>query len=179
MKCRDELLACARILHTAVLRAESASPSPWEMTEEDVVRDAQSGIVADRSCADPADWDDLRYITMMEPESGMRLVAFFESFARRIPPHSVCSDRAVCVPDELMDLARYVTGRTGTDTVFRFAEPGCTCKPYTRHGGEPRWLERPGDTVDMISGWAVGKDCPLHGQGESTECRTHGQKEQS
>lgn len=37
----------------------------------------------------------------------------------------------------------------------------CTCIPFTRQGGVQRYCQ-PGDTVDMISGWEIGGDCPHH-----------------
>lgn len=42
----------------------------------------------------------------------------------------------------------------------QFGVPGCKCRPFT-HQGESRYLDRPGDTVDMVSGWET-KGCPLH-----------------
>ena len=38
---------------------------------------------------------------------------------------------------------------------------GCTCIPWTRQGGVPRFLG-PGDTVDQIGGWQRALDCPHH-----------------
>jgi hypothetical protein len=38
---------------------------------------------------------------------------------------------------------------------------GCTCRPWTVQGGVPRWCTGE-DTVDMISGYERGKDCPHH-----------------
>ena len=42
-----------------------------------------------------------------------------------------------------------------------FGSPDCTCIPFTRQGGKPRYCG-PTDTVDMISGWEIGRDCPHH-----------------
>ena len=39
---------------------------------------------------------------------------------------------------------------------------GCTCRPWTRQTDPPRYLDQPGDTVDMIGGYEVGADCPHH-----------------
>ena len=44
----------------------------------------------------------------------------------------------------------------------QFGIPGCTCRPWTRQEDPPRYLDRPGDTVDMISGWERGADCAHH-----------------
>lgn len=38
----------------------------------------------------------------------------------------------------------------------------CTCIPFTRQTNPPRILNQPTDTVDMISGWQRGADCPHH-----------------
>ncbi|MFI8535395.1 hypothetical protein ACIGMX_34760 [Streptomyces aquilus] len=43
-----------------------------------------------------------------------------------------------------------------------FSADGCTCRPWTRQTTPPRYLDQPGDTVDMISGWKRGADCPHH-----------------
>lgn len=43
-----------------------------------------------------------------------------------------------------------------------FGTPDCTCIPFTRQTDPPRILNRPTDTVDMISGWEIGRDCPHH-----------------
>lgn len=43
-----------------------------------------------------------------------------------------------------------------------FGTPDCTCIPFTRQTDPPRYLNRPTDTVDMISGWERGGDCPHH-----------------
>lgn len=44
----------------------------------------------------------------------------------------------------------------------QFGIEGCTCIPFTRQTDPPRYLSRPTDTVDMISGWERGRDCPHH-----------------
>jgi len=43
-----------------------------------------------------------------------------------------------------------------------FGTEDCTCIPFTRQTDPPRYLNRPTDTVDMISGWERGADCPHH-----------------
>jgi hypothetical protein len=43
-----------------------------------------------------------------------------------------------------------------------FGTEDCTCVPFTRQTDPPRYLNRPTDTVDMISGWERGADCPHH-----------------
>jgi len=44
-----------------------------------------------------------------------------------------------------------------------FGTGDCTCIPFVREGGTARYC-RPGDTVDQISGWEPGLDCPHHRQ---------------
>ena len=44
----------------------------------------------------------------------------------------------------------------------QFGSPDCTCIPFTRQEGQPRYLNRPTDTLDMISGWERRSDCPHH-----------------
>lgn len=57
-----------------------------------------------------------------------------------------------------------------TDEEPQFAVPGCTCRPFTHRNGESRYLDRPGDTVDMVSGWET-KGCPLHDRKVPKEAR--------
>lgn len=47
------------------------------------------------------------------------------------------------------------------DDDAQFGSPDCTCVPWTREGGTARYCQ-PGDTVDQISGWERGGDCPHH-----------------
>lgn len=42
-----------------------------------------------------------------------------------------------------------------------FGGENCDCIPFTRQGGTPRYCG-PTDTVDMISGWETGSNCPHH-----------------
>ncbi|MFI8206857.1 hypothetical protein [Streptomyces sp. NPDC085937] len=42
-----------------------------------------------------------------------------------------------------------------------FGVDGCTCIPFTQQTNPPRHL-KPTDTIDMISGWERGQDCPHH-----------------
>jgi hypothetical protein len=43
----------------------------------------------------------------------------------------------------------------------QFGTADCTCIPFVREGGTARYCQ-PGDTVDQISGWERGGDCPHH-----------------
>jgi hypothetical protein len=54
-------------------------------------------------------------------------------------------------------------GDNGADTGEpMFGGDGCTCRPWTRQTNPPRYLDQPGDTADMISGWERGENCPSH-----------------
>ncbi|WP_329472677.1 hypothetical protein OIE75_41060 (plasmid) [Streptomyces sp. NBC_01723] len=50
---------------------------------------------------------------------------------------------------------------TDQTTEPHFGSPDCTCIPYTRKYGTPRYCG-PNETVDDISGWERGTDCPHH-----------------
>lgn len=50
---------------------------------------------------------------------------------------------------------------TQDDAEVQFGVPDCTCIPWTRQGGTPRYCG-PGDTVDQIGGWERRSDCPHH-----------------
>ena len=43
-----------------------------------------------------------------------------------------------------------------------FGGENCDCIPFTRQEDPPRYLNRSTDTVDMISGWEIGANCPHH-----------------
>ncbi|MFF8412872.1 hypothetical protein [Streptomyces omiyaensis] len=51
-----------------------------------------------------------------------------------------------------------------------FLIESCTCRPWTRQTDPARYLE-PGDTVDMISGFERGADCPHHRPTQQQEAR--------
>jgi hypothetical protein len=46
-------------------------------------------------------------------------------------------------------------------TEHGFGTEDCTCVPFTRQTDPPRYCQ-PGDTVDMVTGWERGTDCPHH-----------------
>jgi hypothetical protein len=65
-----------------------------------------------------------------------------------------------------------VSGRTDNETrgcgcpsedvsEHMFGSDSCTCIPFIRQDGETRYCG-PTDTVDMIAGWEIGRDCPHH-----------------
>ncbi|MFE6429331.1 hypothetical protein ACFVOB_28220 [Streptomyces rochei] len=77
----DELRTAAEKLRRDATAAHRASPSPWNVTDEKVVRCADGMIVADRSGTDhPAERADLPYIATMHPGVGTALAAWLESW---------------------------------------------------------------------------------------------------
>ena len=76
----------------------------------------------------------------------------------RDPEQSLYSQGADAV---LAVLAAEAQQPAPAETETAFGSPDCTCIPWTRQGGAPRLLG-PGDTVDQISGWERGLDCPHH-----------------
>lgn len=77
----DELRTAADKLRQDAEAARRASPPPWAVTDERVVRCADGMIVADRSGTDhPAERADLPYIAAMHPGVGAALAAWLESW---------------------------------------------------------------------------------------------------
>ncbi|MFE2384474.1 hypothetical protein [Streptomyces misionensis] len=75
----DELRAAATKLRQDAEAAHRASPAPWTVTDELVVRCADGMIVADRSSTDhPAERADLPYIAAMDPTVGLALADWLE-----------------------------------------------------------------------------------------------------
>ncbi|MDX5569833.1 hypothetical protein PYK79_50095 [Streptomyces sp. ID05-04B] len=50
---------------------------------------------------------------------------------------------------------------TDADAEPWFGSPGCTCRAWTRQEDPPRYL-KPGESIEKISGWERGADCPHH-----------------
>lgn len=76
------LRQAASILRRNAKAAHRASPAPWKMTDERVVRSADGMIVADRSGTDhPAERADLPYIEAMHPGVGETLAGWLDSAA--------------------------------------------------------------------------------------------------
>ncbi|KAB1146791.1 hypothetical protein F7R91_14520 [Streptomyces luteolifulvus] len=85
-------------------------------------------------------------------------------------------DRSGCYPEGLMrdvdavlavlpaatSQAAILNAATPDDEP-QFGVPGCTCRPFTRQETPPRYLDQPGDTVDMIT------DCPHHARAGSVD----------
>ena len=80
----QELTAAAEKLRTDAEAAHRASPAPWHVTDEHVVRCADGMIVADRSDTEhPAERADLPYVAAMHPAVGLVLADWLESAARQ------------------------------------------------------------------------------------------------
>jgi len=78
----EELRVAAVKLRANAEAAHRASPPPWAVTDEHVVRCADGMIVADRSSTDhPAERADLPYIAAMGPTVGLALADWLESAA--------------------------------------------------------------------------------------------------
>ncbi|MEU5496130.1 hypothetical protein [Streptomyces griseofuscus] len=75
----DELRAAATKLRQDAEAAHRASPAPWTVTDERVVRCTDGMIVADRSSTDhPAERADLPYIAAMDPTVGLALADWLD-----------------------------------------------------------------------------------------------------
>lgn len=79
-----EMRQAAGILRRDAEAAHRASPAPWTVTDERVVRCADGMIVADRSGTDhPAERADLPYIAAMHPGVGAALADWLDEAAHR------------------------------------------------------------------------------------------------
>lgn len=80
----DTIRRAATVLRERAQAAHWASPSPWAVTDEHVVRCADRMIVADRSDTDhPAERADLPYIATVHPGVGLALADWLDSAAER------------------------------------------------------------------------------------------------
>ncbi|MVO84158.1 hypothetical protein GPA10_05075 [Streptomyces sp. p1417] len=80
----DELRTAAATLRSNAEAAHRASPGPWTITEERVIRCADGMIVADRSSTEhPAEHADLPFIAAMDPTVGLALADWLEEAARQ------------------------------------------------------------------------------------------------
>ncbi|MFJ6363486.1 hypothetical protein ACIQIE_20180 [Streptomyces globisporus] len=123
----DLLRAAAEKLREEAARAHRASPAPWAVTDEHVVRCADGMTVADRSDTDhPAERGDLPYIALMHPGVGHALAALLEAVA-------VDAIRCRCVPERPTGAALAVARQLlGTTTAAECPSPethnwGCGC----------------------------------------------------
>lgn len=79
----DELRQAAHKLRQDAEAARIASPLPWAVTDEHVVRCADESIVADRSrTTNPRDRGDLPFIAAMHPGVGAALADWLDHAAR-------------------------------------------------------------------------------------------------
>lgn len=78
----EELRIAAEKIRRDSETAHRASPAPWRVTDEHVVRCADGMIVADRSGTDhPAERADLPYIAAMQPTVGLALADWLDTAA--------------------------------------------------------------------------------------------------
>jgi hypothetical protein len=96
----DELRTAAEKLRADAEAAHRASPAPWTVTDEHVVRCADGMIVADRSSTDhPAERADLPYIATMHPGVGKALTELLDAaadMAGAYPEMAHDHDRPAC-----------------------------------------------------------------------------------
>lgn len=83
----DTIRSAVAVLREQAQAARKASPDPWAVTDEHVVRCSDGMIVADRSGTDhPAERADLPYIATMHPGVGLVLADWLDSVAKRHIP---------------------------------------------------------------------------------------------
>ena len=103
------LRAAAEKIRDDAAAAHRASPSPWRITDEHVIRCADGMIVADRSGTDhPAERADLPYIAAMHPGVGAAMAEMFDQWAEMGEFNSDLLNR-VGGP-ETIELARRILG---------------------------------------------------------------------
>jgi hypothetical protein len=165
-----------------------ADPAAEELTAEearalvdqmglDLYR-AQDAIEFARECCDIADREQ-RPVTTVDVREWLKGDRCTRQRAADEQPDAVSQPAVApsvehCIHDRTVHRTHHkqapVTGcpwcTTATSTEAeaeqQFGVPGCTCRPWTRKNGEARYLDQPGDTVDQISGWERGTDCPHH-----------------
>jgi len=123
-----------------LLRRARAAVLPVSVDRGTVLREAaaryEAMLAAADTAADPRYWTAVRDMTL-----GLRRLA------DEAQPDT--ETRCGCPNEDVVD--------------HQFGTDDCTCIPFTRQETPPRYLNRPTDTVDMISGWERGRDCPHHG----------------
>ncbi|MEU2402781.1 hypothetical protein ABZ609_00345 [Streptomyces rubiginosohelvolus] len=103
----DQLRAAAEKLRAEAARAHRASPAPWTVTDEHVVRCADGMTVADRSSTDhPAERADLPYIALMHPGIANPVAWWLEWQA------AVLADGHTAALDPALAVARQLLGTT-------------------------------------------------------------------
>jgi hypothetical protein len=87
----------------------------------------------------------------------------FLTFALDLAFDRMVSDDGFTSEDEAaLETLRQMAAEEQPAETPMFGSIACTCIPFTRQTDPPRILNRPTDTVDMISGWEIGRDCPHH-----------------
>lgn len=106
----DELRTAAEKLRLHAAAAHRASPSPWNVTDENVVRCADGMIVADRSGTDhPAERADLPYIAAMHPGVGTALAKWLDVTAASLDANTHPGWQETVAPHPLA-VARAING---------------------------------------------------------------------
>ncbi|WP_031029994.1 MULTISPECIES: hypothetical protein [unclassified Streptomyces] len=144
----DQLRAAAEKLREEAARAHRASPGPWTVTDEHVVRCADGMIVADRSDTDhPAERADLPYIALMHPVVGLAVADWLKDSATRHLPDTECgycipSRNRLNLPCPALVVARQLLGTSAAEANRR-----CVCGDpieWMTHPGGPGWIHSPG-----------------------------------
>lgn len=106
----DELRAAAEKIRRDAEAAHRASPAPWHVTGENVVRCTDGMIVADRSGTDhPAERADLPYIAAMHPSVGTALADWLDATVAALEKHAPAEWHARLEPQALA-VARQING---------------------------------------------------------------------
>ena len=193
----DELLRRASVLpapadRAAVLREAADAVDSGKTAFPEPVRSGASWAarmlrrMADEACGNDEQDDGLRCVCGLRAvrsgdewvhEPGEGGTCLYRPKARpRCPdcgtPHDLTPSMAlVCASIRASIADRHaavVRAAEPADIETQFGVPGCTCRPFTRRGGVGRYLE-PRETVDMISGWERGLDCPHHRAAEAQQ----------
>ncbi|WP_127468670.1 hypothetical protein [Streptomyces sp. B27] len=116
----DQLRAAAEKLREEAARAHRASPAPWTVTDEHVVRCADGMVVADRSGTDhPAERADLPYIALVHPGVGLALADWLERAAVNAAVLTWPND----VVEGALAVARQLLGTTEGESAGAVLEP--------------------------------------------------------
>ncbi|BCM70907.1 hypothetical protein CFC35_05570 [Streptomyces sp. FBKL.4005] len=117
MNLATELRTAAEKLRRDAEAAHRASPAPWTVTDEHVVRCADGMIVADRSGTDhPAERADIPYIAAMDPTVGTLLAQLLDVEADVVAARTAMDGTEDYAADygtnHLLDIARLINGTT-------------------------------------------------------------------
>lgn len=132
----------------AAAPASPSAPAEWSAAA-DVVAELRD--TTDVNVAEYQRYDFRQRIALSDAESRLR---------RRATELRRLADEPASGPSRVAGEAQQDETQ-GEDEPFGTGD--CTCIPFVREGGTARYC-RPGDTVDQISGWERGLDCPHHRQ---------------